>query len=52
MGVSMLLVVIALILTIVSFFNARYPLLAVAVLLLCIAALVGSAGTIKLGLLG
>ncbi len=50
MGVSMLLIVIALILTIVSFFNARYPLLAVAVLLLCIAGLVGSAGAIHLGL--
>jgi len=52
MGVSVLLVVIALILCIVSFFNARYPLLAVSVLLLCIAMLVGSAGTIKLGMIG
>jgi len=52
MGVSVLLVVIALVLCIVSFFSSRYPLLAVSVLLLAIAMLVGSAGTIKLGLGG
>jgi len=49
MSVGIFLVVIALILTIVSFFSSRYPLLAVAVLLLCIAGLVSSAGTIHLG---
>jgi len=37
---------------VVSFFNARYPLLAVAVLLLCIAGLVSSAGTLHLGMVG
>lgn len=52
MGVSVLLVVIALILTVVSFFESRYPLLAVAVLLLGIAMLVGSAGAIHLGMVG
>ncbi len=52
MGVSVLLIVIALILTVVSFVETRWPLLGVAVLLLCVAALVGSAGTIHLGLGG
>jgi hypothetical protein len=50
MTASVLLAVLALVLTIISFFESRYPLLAVAVLLLCIAMLVGSAGTIHLGL--
>jgi hypothetical protein len=52
MGVGVFLIVIALILCIVSFFSSRYPLLAVSVLLLCIAGLVSTAGTIKLGLGG
>ena len=50
MSVSVLLVLIALLLAIGSFFRPQWPLIAVAVLLVCVAMLVGSAGMIHLGL--
>ncbi len=52
MSVSMFLVIIALLLTIASFFTSKWPLVTVAVLLVCVAMLAGSAGTIHLGLVG
>lgn len=41
LSASLILIVVALVLTVISFVDSRYPLLAVAVLLLCIALLVG-----------
>lgn len=49
MTVFMLLILLALILTIVNLFSQRYPFLAVAVLLIAIALLIGGSPAVRFG---